>query len=57
MNLCMKGVAENRSYNGHLKHGDTWHLRKHIYDNLVFTRETKSEEIPAFPCEEYHNKH
>lgn len=27
-----------RSYNGHLKHGDTWHLRKHIYDNLVFSR-------------------
>ena len=53
----MKGVAKNRSYNGHLEHGDTWHLRKHIYDNLVFTRETKSEEIPTFPCEEYHNKH
>lgn len=27
-----------RSYNGHLKHGDTWKLRKHIYDNLVFIR-------------------
>ena len=27
-----------RSYNGHLQHGDTWHLRKHIYDNLVFSR-------------------
>lgn len=27
-----------RSYNGHLKHGDTWKLRKHLYSNLVFTR-------------------
>jgi retron-type reverse transcriptase len=27
-----------KSYNGHLRHGDTWHLRKHIYDNLVFTK-------------------
>lgn len=27
-----------RSYNGHLMHGDTWHLRKHIYEKLVFTR-------------------
>ena len=42
-----------RSYNGHLKHGDTWHLRKHIYDNLVFARVAKSEEILAFPCEEH----
>lgn len=26
------------SYNGHLKHDNTWRLRKHIYSNLVFTK-------------------
>lgn len=32
-----------RNYNGHLKHGDTWKLRKHIYNNLVFTRTSKGD--------------
>ncbi|MGL6201574.1 MAG: reverse transcriptase domain-containing protein [Lachnospiraceae bacterium] len=27
-----------RSYNGHLKCGDTWRLRKHLYSNLIFTK-------------------
>lgn len=26
------------SYNGHLKHGHTWKLRKHVYGKTVFTR-------------------
>lgn len=27
-----------RSYNGHLKHGHTWKLRKRLYGNLIFTK-------------------
>ena len=33
-----------RSYNGHLRHGDTWRLRKHIYGNLVFVRNREGKE-------------
>ena len=36
--LYEMSCKKHRNYNGHLKHGDTWYLRKHIYENLVFTR-------------------
>ena len=38
-----------RSYNGHLKHGHTWKLRKHIYSNTIFTKskEDSDEKIKA----------
>lgn len=38
-----------RSYNGHLKHGHTWKLRKHIYSNTIFTKskEDSDETIKA----------
>ena len=38
-----------RSYNGHLKHGHTWKLRKHIYSNTIFTKskEDSDETIQA----------
>ena len=26
------------SYNGHLKHGHTWKLKKHIYGKTIFTK-------------------
>lgn len=29
------------SYNGHLKHGHTWKLRKNIYGKTVFTKSKK----------------
>ena len=38
-----------RSYNGHLKHGHTWKLRKHIYSNTIFikSKEDSDEKIKA----------
>ncbi|MBF2079566.1 MAG: hypothetical protein IGR76_13875 [Synechococcales cyanobacterium T60_A2020_003] len=27
-----------QSWNAHLKHADTWHLRQDIFSNLVFTK-------------------
>ena len=33
------------SYNGHLKHGHTWKLRKKIYNDFVLTKAPKEKEV------------
>lgn len=35
------------SYNGHLERGDTWHLRRRVFGNLAFARD--SEELQTAP--------
>ncbi len=32
-----------KSYQGHLKHGNTWRLRKHVYNNTTLSKENVYE--------------